>query len=41
MIELGILIVIAKLILEDILDFQTFLLSPEACIIPADRKVSD
>lgn len=40
MIELGILIVTAKLILADILDFQTFLLSPEACIIPVNRKIS-
>jgi len=40
MIELGILIVTAKLILADILDFLTVLLSPEACIIPGDRKVS-
>lgn len=39
-IELGTLIVTAKLILAGTLYFQTFLLSPETCVIPANMKVS-
>lgn len=40
MIDLGTLRKTAKLQLADILDFQTFLLSPEAYRIPANRKTS-